>query len=332
MKKKSLNLSDLFDDDNNNNNNIFDNDNESINPDIPIPNTIKTKDFLLNISSDDNNNNNKTKTKTPKKRKKIKMRNKNNSEEEEDRNDSIKSKEENNINIEEYLKIDFDEMYYEDAVKKDKRTFCELFIKKLKINQKILYIFISNHQLRPRVIKIMLFIIEISFYLFFNALFFNEEYISKVYNSTKKEKFFTFFARDINRIIYTILIGILIGFIIEYSLFIDESQIKRIFKIEKNNNEIIESEMKRLIKCITIYNTGFIILSFIIIIFIGYYTTCFNNIYRHMVVEWIKSSIIIIFIMQILSILACLLESIFRFFGLKFKKKKIYKISYLFGN
>ncbi len=228
MKKKSLNLSDLFDD---NNNNIFDNDNDSINPDIPIPNTIKTKDFLLNISSDDNNNN-KIKIETYKKKKKIKMRNKNNSEEE-DRNDSIKSKEENNINIEEYLKIDFDEMYYEDAVRKDKRTFCELFIKKLKINQKILYIFISNHQLRPRVIKIMLFIIEISFYLFFNALFFNEEYISKVYNSTKKEKFFTFFARDINRIIYTILIGILIGFIIEYSLFIDESQIKRIFKIEK---------------------------------------------------------------------------------------------------
>ena len=71
----------------------------------------------------------------------------------------------------------------------------------------------------------------------------------------------------------------------------------------------------------------FIIISFIINIFILYYIVCFNSIYSHSKIEWIKSSIMIVFIMQILSILVCLLESIIRFIGIKIKSERIYKIS-----
>ena len=42
-----------------------------------------------------------------------------------------------------------------------------------------------------------------------------------------------------------------------------------------------------------------------------YYVTCFNNIYPNVKVEWIETSIIII-IMQILSIIISLLETITR--------------------
>ena len=45
--------------------------------------------------------------------------------------------------------------------------------------------------------------------------------------------------------------------------------------------------------------------------------------------EWIKSSIIIIIIMQILSLLECLLETIIRFISFKCKSEKIYKLSLL---
>ena len=71
----------------------------------------------------------------------------------------------------------------------------------------------------------------------------------------------------------------------------------------------------------------FIIISFIINIFILYYIVCFNSIYSHSKIEWIKSSIMIVFIMQILSILVCFLESIIRFIGIKIKSERIYKIS-----
>ena len=74
----------------------------------------------------------------------------------------------------------------------------------------------------------------------------------------------------------------------------------------------------------------FIIISFIINIFILYYIVCFNSIYSHSKIEWIKSSIMIVFIMQILSILVCLLESIIRFIGIKIKSERIYKISLYF--
>ena len=75
----------------------------------------------------------------------------------------------------------------------------------------------------------------------------------------------------------------------------------------------------------------FIIISFIINIFILYYIVCFNSIYSHSKIEWIKSSIMIVFIMQILSILVCLLESIIRFIGIKIKSERIYKISLYFS-
>ena len=71
----------------------------------------------------------------------------------------------------------------------------------------------------------------------------------------------------------------------------------------------------------------FIIISFIINIFILYYIICFNSIYSHSKIEWIKASVMIVFIMQILSILVCLLESIIRFIGIKIKSERIYKIS-----
>ena len=89
---------------------------------------------------------------------------------EKDKNVLITSRDENFKNIEEYLQTDLDNMDYDDAVKKDKRKFCEFFWGKVKINQMILDTFCAIDHLRPRTIKIMLFILEIDLYLFVNGL------------------------------------------------------------------------------------------------------------------------------------------------------------------
>ena len=60
-----------------------------------------------------------------------------------------------------------------------------------------------------------------------------------------------------------------------------------------------------------------------------YYVTCFNNIYPNVKVEWIETSIIIIIIMQILSIIISLLETITRYISFKCKNEILYKISRL---
>ena len=90
-------------------------------------------------------------------------------------------------------------------------------------------------------------------------------------------------------------------------------------------------EISKVVKIIKKRNILFIISIFIISIFILYYIFCFNNIYPHMKMEWIKSSIIIIIIMQILYVLECLLETILRFISFKLKSERIYKISLLFS-
>ena len=221
-------------------------------------------------------------------------------------------------------------MDFYDAVKKDKRKFCEFFTEKVKKNQIFLNTFCVIDILRPRTIKIMLFILEIDLYLFVNGLFFNEEYVSEIFHSTKKENFFTFIPSSIDRFFYTTLVGVVIGYIIDL-FFTEDHKIKTIFKREKDNIIILKYEITQLLKNVQKLNNYFIILSFIIIIFTWYYAFCFCNIYPHMRSEWIKSSIIIIMIMQILSILSCLLETILRFLSLRCKNEKIYKLSLLFS-
>ena len=66
-------------------------------------------------------------------------------------------------------------MDYDDSIKRDERTFCQYFRYKLYINQIILNTFVIKEPLRPRTIKILLFILDIDLYLFINALFFNED-------------------------------------------------------------------------------------------------------------------------------------------------------------
>ena len=90
-------------------------------------------------------------------------------------------------------------MDYDSSIKNDKRSFCIYFVDKLKVNQIILNTFYTNEPLKPKTIKILLFILNLIFYLFVNALFFNEKYISEIYHSNEEEKFFSFIPRSYNR-------------------------------------------------------------------------------------------------------------------------------------
>ena len=71
-------------------------------------------------------------------------------------------------------------------------------------------------------------------------------------------------------------------------------------------------------------------MSFFITVFTLYYVLCFNSVYPSMKAEWIKSSIIIIIAMQIISILQILLQAFFRLISFKLKSEKLFKISLLF--
>ena len=234
----------------------------------------------------------------------------------------------NDINIEEYLSTEPDDMDYYDVIKKDNRKFCQYFLDKLKVNHMIINTFFIKEPLRPRALKILLFIINIDLYLFINGLFLNEDYISQMFKVSDDEGIIPFIERFLDRFFYITLAGVIISYIIE-CFFVDEKKIKGILKREKDNTIILKYEITKAIKNIISRYNSFVILSFLISIFILYYVLCFNNIYPSMKGEWIKSTAIIIIAMQVLYVLQCLLETCIRFISFKCKSEKIYKISLL---
>ena len=64
-----------------------------------------------------------------------------------------------------------------------------------------------------------------------------------------------------------------------------------------------------------------------IIVMSFFYLLCFNYVYPYTQVEWIKTSIMVIIIRQILSCFVIFLETCLRFLSFKVKSEKLYKFS-----
>ena len=142
----------------------------------------------------------------------------------------------------------------------------------------------------------------------------------------KNVNFFDLASRFIDRLYYITLIGIMIGYVMNF-FFFEERIIKKIFKREKNNLLFLEYEMSQVIKNIKSRYNLFIIICFVVAIFVWYYAFCLNNIYPSMKKEWIITSVIIIFAMQFFYFLKLLLETIIRFIAIKCKSERLFKFS-----
>ena len=229
----------------------------------------------------------------------------------------------------EYLKTSLDDLYFDDAIVKDKRTFCEYFCENFKDKQIIANTFFAKDPLKTRYIKIILFIFDILLNFVINALFISEDYIRFLYQLEEEDTFFSFIPRSISRLIKTTLVGGIIGYITSF-FFIEENKIKSLFKREKNNKKALKQNVISLIKELKKMYLAFIILVFAIALISFFYLLCFNYVYPYTQIEWIKTSIMVIIIRQILSGLIILLEAILRFLSFKTGSEKIYKISKVF--
>ena len=229
-----------------------------------------------------------------------------------------------NIDMDDYLKTDLDDLEYEDAIKKDKRSFCEFFCQRLYENQIILNTFCFKDNLRPMSIKIILQLLTIDLYFVINGLFFSEEYLSELFNSNEKETFFSYIPRSYDRFFKMTIVGFIIEVIID-CIFIEEKKVKRIFIREKDDPIQLKYEIAMIIKSLKVRYIILIFISFVIAIFSWFYVNCFNNTFPGVKIEWIKSSITIILIVQILSILSVFLEAILRTLSFTFKSENLYK-------
>ena len=237
-------------------------------------------------------------------------------------------KENNKEFFDDYLAPGIEDLDFEDAMRKDHRSFCEYLCDSIVDNQIIINTFYSNEPLRPISLKIILFNIHIIMYFFVNGMFYSEDYISEIYHN-ENEKFFSFIPRSINRFVYTTIAGFCINFIID-CFFIEEKKIKGIFIREKDNITNLKYEIGIFIKKITKRYLFFIITIFILLLYFWFYLLCFNYVYPYTQIDWIKSSVVIILLIQILSVLASILETILRFLSFSCKNEKIFRISKIF--
>jgi len=241
-------------------------------------------------------------------------------------NNNIKENNEYMNKIKEYLCPDFDETDFDEVLDKDKRTFCEYFFEKFKNNQIFINTFFINEILRPKSLKFIILIITIELYFVINALFYNEEYLSELFNSNKEELFFSFVPRRFNQFMYTSAVSGIISYLVGY-FFVDETKLKKIFIRNKTEELRMKYELSLLAKNIEQRFIGLILFSIFLSIICFFYISCFNIVYPYIRTEWIKSSLFILIIMQILSLLITIFETCFRFLGIKLNSKRLFNLS-----
>ena len=243
---------------------------------------------------------------------------------------SINNKKEYMKKILEFFAPTFDEKDFDDVISKDKRTFCQYFCEKFQNDQIFINAFCIREIFKPRALKFLLLIMTIELYFVINALFYNEEYLSELFNSTKKENFFSFIPRRFNQYIYTSAVSGIISYFMGY-FFIDEIKIKRIFVRNKREELKMKYELSILANTIESRFLYLIIFSIILSIICFFYISCFNIVYPYIRKEWIKSSLFILTLMQVLNFLITFIEAWIRLLAIKFNSKRLFRLSLWFS-
>ena len=201
---------------------------------------------------------------------------------------------------------------------------------KIRQNQMLINAFFLKEPLKPKPLKFLLIIMTFELYFIINALFYTEDYLSELFNSNKKERFFDFVGRRINYFIYTSAVSKIITYLVEYC-FIEEKKIKKILLRNKEEKIGIVNELTLVIENIEKRFIILIILSIIINIFGFIYISCFNIVYYYIKIEWIKSTIFIQICMQIIDVFFSFIETCLRFLSIKCNSEKLFKLSLFLG-
>ena len=173
-------------------------------------------------------------------------------------------------------------MSYKSAIKYDKRSyFSSYYISLIRSKHPIIFAFCPIKDYNSFIIKLDLFFLSFSILYFFNALFFDEKVIHKIY----QDKGIYNFIYLIPYISYSFIISHTINIIIKYfSLF--ERNIYEI-KNEKNSEKVYDKASK-VKKILVIKYIKFYILGLLFLLFLWYYLSSFGAVYQNTQVYLIK--------------------------------------------
>jgi len=225
----------------------------------------------------------------------------------------------NSFNI--FNDYELNSLSYHDALKYDKRTFSSYYFSLIKIKHPLIFSFFPIKDYNSIIIRIDIFLLSFSLYYFFNALFFDESTIHKIYEDEGSYNFIYL----IPFISYSFIISHTLTIIIKY-FSLSERNICEIKnqKILENAIDKVDKVRKFLInKYICFYISGTIFL-----LFFWYYLSSFGAVYKNTQIYLIKNTLISFGFSLLYPFIINILPCIIRIISLKKTNRKfLYKIN-----
>ena len=247
------------------------------------------------------------------------------SEKKSSKTSSIISKKEKLKPIRNFDEEELDKMEFHNAIKYDKRKFCEYYCKLLKQKQNIINTFFIYNPMKPFPIKAIAYFFMISVIFAVNCLFITESYISEKYNYKGKIGLSFILNNAINRIFYSVIVSVIINYCVS-CLFDSEIRVKNLIKREEDI-QVLKIELAKIIKKMKIHFLIFIICTYLLMFFFWYYLSAFCNCYNGTQKDWFFGSLICIFIVELYPFILCLISTLLWYIGIKCKADIFYKLN-----
>ena len=194
-------------------------------------------------------------------------------------------KDKDKFNYNNYIDFELNSFTYEEALKIDKRTFCEYYASLIRTKNIIIFSFYPIKNYNSYIIKVDLFFLSFSFYYFVNALFFDEITIHKIYEGQGLYNLINL----IPNISYSFVISHLISTLIKY-IFLSERNIILIKRENTYNAAYLKADQVK--KRLTIKYICFYCIGLIFLIFFWYYLSSFGAVLQNTQIYLIKSTAI----------------------------------------
>jgi len=110
-----------------------------------------------------------------------------------------------------YNDEEYNGLSYELALKYDKRNYCQYYFSLLKTKHIIIFTFCNNNDYNSKIVKIDLFLFNLTFFITVNALFFSDETMHRIH----EDKGIYDFLYQLPQIVYSSLISLVFGIIFE---------------------------------------------------------------------------------------------------------------------
>ena len=205
---------------------------------------------------------------------------------------------------------DFNWADYKFALEKDKRSYLQYYWSLLKSKQLFIFTFFTKNDHNLRTAKIALFILFISFYFFFTALFFNDGIMRNIY----VYKGNTDAAVHIPNVILSSLACLIMSFVVRFVLLSERD-------IQKIVNEENVDEKKKLIKntqkCLKIKMIILFAITGAFIILFWYYLSAFCAVFKNSQSHYFLSLLAAFIVCNIWPCVTSLIAPIFRRMSLK---------------